>query len=155
MLSSCSDVESAEIPVMLQQIAECIHNMDKQNEFISIAADIGMTWLNENCHKAYELMQTFLDKHGHRAFAEVSTVWYSLILNECRESFFFQFELSTITWGMQPALVIGMLQRTVQSLNDTHQRNPKKTLTNDEIVAALKSPKHSRTRYQHQFDRRE
>lgn len=57
-----------------------------------------------------------------------------------------QFELATITWGMRPALVIEMLQRTVTSSGDGDRKKTKKTLTNDEIVAALKSPKRPRTR---------
>lgn len=57
-----------------------------------------------------------------------------------------QFELASITWGMRPALVIEMLQRTVTLLDDSRTKKTKKTLTNDEIVAALKTPKKPRTR---------
>lgn len=75
MLSSCKDVESAEIPNMLEQIAYCIHSSGKQSEFCSIDADDGVAWLWGNCRKAHDLLQGFLTKHGHRAFAEVSYIF--------------------------------------------------------------------------------
>lgn len=72
MLSSCKDVESAEIPTSLEQIGQCIQKTGKQDEFCSINAENGVAWLLENCHNAYELLQGFLQKHGHRAYVEVS-----------------------------------------------------------------------------------
>lgn len=72
MLSSCKDVESAEIPISLEQIAKCIQRSGKQNDFCSTDAEDGVTWLQDNCRKAHDLLQEFLKKHGHRAFAEVS-----------------------------------------------------------------------------------
>lgn len=72
MLSSCKDVESAEIPVLLERIAQCVQKTGKRNEFCSIDAENGVAWLLNHCQKAHELFQDFLKKHGHRAFAEVS-----------------------------------------------------------------------------------
>lgn len=72
MLSSCKDVESAEIPVLLEQIAQCVQKTGKQHEFCSINSENGVAWLQDHCQKAHELLQEFLKMHGHRAFAEVS-----------------------------------------------------------------------------------
>lgn len=72
MLSSCKDVESAEIPISLEQIAKCIQRSGKPKDFCAIDAEDGVAWLQENCRKAHELLQDFSKKHGHRAFAEVS-----------------------------------------------------------------------------------
>lgn len=144
MLSSCKNVESAEIPISLEKIGQCIQITRRQDEFCSIDAENGVAWLQTNCLEAHELLQGFLQKHGHRAYAEVSCVFHSVncIRNQSRSMF--QFELATITWGMRPALVIEMLQRIVTSSGE--KKKTKTTLTNDEIVAALKSPKRPRTR---------
>lgn len=72
MLSSCKDCESADIPLSLEQIAQCIQQSEKQCEFCSIDVDNGVVWLQENCPKAHQLLEAFLKKHGHRAYTEVS-----------------------------------------------------------------------------------
>lgn len=74
MLSSCKDCESAEIPLSLEQIAQCIQRSEKQCEFCSIDVDDGVAWLQENCPTAHQLLEAFLKKHGHRAYLEVSCI---------------------------------------------------------------------------------
>lgn len=81
ILSSCTDVESAEIPVMLEETTNFIFNSGKHSEFISIDANEGVDWLKTNCSEAYELLQTFLQRHGHRAYAEVSERLFCKCIN--------------------------------------------------------------------------
>lgn len=149
MLGSCKDVESAEIPISLEQIAHLIQNTGRSSEFSAIMAENGVEWLREHCHQAHALFEGFLRKHGHRAFVEVSVANSIRKNNRNHQNIcgILQFDLATITWGMNPALVIEMLQCTVKSMGAHQQKkHTKKSLTNDEIVAALKSPKQTMTR---------
>lgn len=82
MLNSCKDIESAQIPISLEQIVQCIQMTGKQSEFGAIDAEKGVAWLQENCRNAYDLLQVFLKTHGHRAFAEVSCILHS---EKCHE----------------------------------------------------------------------
>lgn len=73
ILGSCQNVESAEVPVMLEKIVEEITGSGKRKEFNdAVEAADGMKWLMVNCPKAYNLLQDFLERHGHRAYVEVS-----------------------------------------------------------------------------------
>lgn len=85
LLSSCKDAESAEIPVMLEGIANTIMKYDvtKVDEFVNINPSDGKEWMQNNCITAYTLFEQFLDKHSHRGLQEVlniETLDSSLIL---------------------------------------------------------------------------
>lgn len=74
LLSSCTDAESAEIPVLLEEIANTIMKCDnntKADEFVSINPSDGKEWMRNNCISAYTLFEQFLDKHSHRGLQEV------------------------------------------------------------------------------------
>lgn len=73
LLSSCTDAESAEIPVMLEEIANEIIKCDKTkaDEFVSINPSDGKGWMRINCITAYTLFEQFLYKHSHRGLQEV------------------------------------------------------------------------------------
>lgn len=72
MLSSCKDVESAEIPMLLEDIARAISKSGKQKEFSLIDVNDGIIWLKDNCKEAHKLFEEFLRKNCHRAFKEVT-----------------------------------------------------------------------------------
>lgn len=76
LLSSCKDAESAEIPTSLEEIASEILrcNDSKAKEFCDIGADKGVAWLNENCSSANAVFKSFIEKHAHRGFQEVTNV---------------------------------------------------------------------------------
>lgn len=85
LLSSCTDAESAEIPVMLEEIANTIMKcgITKADEFVSINPSGGKEWMQNNCITAYILFEQFLDKHSHRGLQEVrniKTLYSSLML---------------------------------------------------------------------------
>lgn len=73
LLSSCKNAESAEIPVLLEEIASTLLrcNSSKALEFCEINADKGIAWLTENCITAYTLFELFIERHAHRGFQEV------------------------------------------------------------------------------------
>lgn len=72
LFSSCDDVISAEIPLMLKKISAIIAQHSKAEEFKSVKPEDGKKWLKANCLEAYALFEQFLQKHGHRALGEVS-----------------------------------------------------------------------------------
>lgn len=57
-----------------------------------------------------------------------------------------QFDLSSITWGIKPSIVIEMLQRSVKENPSKTRDKASETKSIDEIVAMLKSPKKNGTR---------
>lgn len=71
MLSSCKDVESAEIPKQLASIANKLRASGMDKKFSQIDPIYGLDWLRNNCNNAYELLTDFLKKHSHRAYKEV------------------------------------------------------------------------------------
>lgn len=73
ILSSCEDVISAEVPHYLERISNILKQAGYSDEFRGLEPAHGVDWLKNNCTKAYELFSEFLDKHGHRSLAEVST----------------------------------------------------------------------------------
>lgn len=128
MLGSCKDVESAEVPKLLEEIAIEIYNRGKANDFVNISSSDGMKWLNENCSTADRLVKAFLIKHGHRALKE--------------------YDLVAITWGMKPDQVIEMIQTTVKGIlsNRKDMTMKKKVLSDRDIISGLKTPKKWSTR---------
>lgn len=73
LLSSCKDAESAEIPVLLEEIAKSISKCknEKVKEFISIEPKDGVEWLKNNCIDAFALFENFINKNSHRGYQEV------------------------------------------------------------------------------------
>lgn len=76
LLSSCKNAESAEIPILLEEIASALLrcNSSKAMEFSEISPDKGIAWLTENCITAYSLFELFIERHAHRGFQEVTLI---------------------------------------------------------------------------------
>lgn len=128
MLGSCKDVESAEVPKLLEEIAVEIYERGKANDFVNVSSAVGMQWLDENCSKAGDLVRAFLRKHGHRALKE--------------------YDLIATTWGMNPGQVVEMIQTTVRGIlsNKKDLTVKKKELTDSDVISMLKSPKKRSTK---------
>lgn len=75
VLSSCSNVVSAEVPTSLNNLAKSIQKSDKAEEFSKVEAKNGMQWLQDNCPESYRLFKDFLEKHGHRCIKEVRALF--------------------------------------------------------------------------------
>lgn len=73
LLSSCENAESAEIPILLEEIASALLrcNSSKAMEFCEISPDKGIAWLTEHCIKSYTLFELFIERNAHRGFQEV------------------------------------------------------------------------------------
>lgn len=128
MLGSCKDVESAEVPKLLEDIAIEIFKKGKAEEFVNINSKVGQKWLDQYCSSAASLVTAFLLRHGHRALKE--------------------YDLTAITWGMKPDQVIEMIQMTVKGIlsNKKDITAKKKELDEKDIISMLKSPKKRSTR---------
>lgn len=85
ILSTCSDVVSAEVPAMLEEMANAIYMAGGTAEFVAVPAGEGEVWLGRKCPAAARMFRNFISRHGHRAFKEVSLAsgmwqWRSLDL---------------------------------------------------------------------------
>lgn len=72
LLSSCNDVESAEVPALLDEIFTAISTAGMTKAFEMLDPAAGADWLEENCTVAASLFKAFIKRHGHRAYMEVS-----------------------------------------------------------------------------------
>lgn len=71
LMGSCKDVESADVPIRLKEIATSIYNDKKSEEFSLVPSIEGVKWLETNCPRAFRLFEEFLEKNYHRALKEV------------------------------------------------------------------------------------
>lgn len=71
LFGSCTNVISNDISLLLGEIAACIRNNGKTEDFDKIEPARGIDWLQSNCPLAAEKLQTFFDKHGHRGLQEM------------------------------------------------------------------------------------
>lgn len=78
MLSSCKDIESAEIPQQLALISQELRTTKNDEEFSRIKSKTGIEWLEKNCPTAYELLKEFLQKHSHRTYKEVNFIEFNM-----------------------------------------------------------------------------
>ncbi|KAG5679828.1 hypothetical protein PVAND_009366 [Polypedilum vanderplanki] len=117
ILSSIGDIESANIPQLLSEIANSIKASGKEKRFLEIDNKKAIEWLESNVTEAYQLFNKFIERHGHRA------------LNE--------FDLIAKTWEMCPEEVINMIKTT---LNFPSQSIDKKKIEIDDIMSQIKTP---------------
>lgn len=71
LMGSCKDVESADVPIRLKEIATSIFNDKKSEDFSKVPAMEGVKWLETNCHRAFKLFEEFMGINYHRALKEV------------------------------------------------------------------------------------
>lgn len=127
LLSSCSDLVSADIPVALEDLASSITATGKAPDFCKVLPSKAVHWLEENYPSVATKLQRFLDKYGHRCIKE--------------------FELMTETWGMNPEILMKTLQTMVQkAVTDKFQKTTKQQVTDKELLLQLKSVKKHGTR---------
>ncbi|XP_065335145.1 rifampicin phosphotransferase-like isoform X2 [Cloeon dipterum] len=122
LLSSCSNVESAEIPSQLREIAAVVAEEDS-DFFTSAEPSIALNWILKESDAASKF-KAFLDAHGHRSIRE--------------------FEFHTLTWGMKPENLIKTLQALVKG--PLPAPDNAFTLSVDETCRILKSPTKNGTR---------
>lgn len=73
ILSSCEDVISAEVPFYLEKIARLIRDNSNGDEFCKLSGSDGLDWIEKHGN-VQNVLDEFLNKHGHRSLNEVSIV---------------------------------------------------------------------------------
>lgn len=116
-LASIGNIESANVPEMMREIAKLIKNKNKDDDFLEVEPSNGVKWLQENCPAAYELFKKFIERHGHRGLKE--------------------FDLMTKTWAMQPEKVVEMIQA---NLKFGVAEEVSKKFDTENILDGLKTP---------------
>jgi hypothetical protein len=144
LLSSCSNVESAEIPTQLREIAAIVAEEDS-DFFTSTTPSIALNWILKESEAASKF-QAFLEAHGHRSIREVAWPLLQDVSDFKKRvmALMFQFELHTVTWGMYPENLIKTLQALVKSPHPAPENSI--TLSVDETCKILKSPTKAATR---------
>ena len=90
LLSSCSDVISAQVPIALREIVKLIRKTGKVEEFSQINCREVSSWLKENSREAADLLDKLLRDYGHRSIKEMDFI--------------------TETWSMQPEKLLSAIQ---------------------------------------------
>ncbi|CAL7941056.1 unnamed protein product [Xylocopa violacea] len=123
LLSSCSDVVSAEVVTLLKKIVLYIKKNEKDEEFKKVDPTKAINWLKLNCPMAASELDNLLKSHGHRCIQEMDFI--------------------SEPWSLKPENLI----TTLQMMMTTEISNSKKMLSAEETVALLKTPKSAITRW--------
>ncbi|PSN52100.1 hypothetical protein C0J52_04339 [Blattella germanica] len=127
LLSSCTDVVSAQIPAILEDLAASIVATGRGAIFCKVSPSQAVKWLSENCPIVSIKLTGFLNRHGHRCIKE--------------------FELMSETWSMNPEGLMKTLQNMVRNLAGAKSiKQTKKNTTDQELLSQLKSVKKAGTR---------
>lgn len=151
MFSSCKDVESAEIPKGIEEITANIYDTGKADEFVQNSPTDAIEWLKINCRSASLLFTEFIRKNSHRSLKEVYIYDTRNSIYVLISLFSVQLDLCAVTWGMEPEIVIKMIQDNLRMIptNNGVTNKQKVELTDAEIIEKLKTPKKPFTRYRH------
>lgn len=125
ILGSISDVESANVPVMIKNIADLIG--EKHEKFHEVDIKTAVKWLKENCASAYNLFNDFMERHGHRSINEL--------------------DFSAKPWSMEPEKVIEMIKSNLSIGTALKSDSSTKKITSEEIVENFKTPLNSVQQY--------
>ncbi|GFU80632.1 putative phosphoenolpyruvate synthase [Trichonephila clavipes] len=116
LLATSSDVESANVPQAMQDVADQIVKDIGTEKFSSMSVEEGLEWLKASTSAAGFKFRQFLNRHGHRCLRE--------------------FDVKSITWGMDPKLLVKLLQ----NLAGTSKGDTKKEKSIDAIFSELNVP---------------
>ncbi|GFR29861.1 putative phosphoenolpyruvate synthase, partial [Trichonephila clavata] len=116
LLATSSDVESANVPQAMQDVADQIVKDIGKEKFSSMSVEEALEWLKASTSIAGNKFRQFLNRHGHRCLRE--------------------FDVKSITWGMDPKLLVKLLQ----NLAGTSKGDTKKEKSIDAIFSELNVP---------------
>ncbi|GBM45824.1 Prodigiosin synthesizing transferase PigC [Araneus ventricosus] len=108
LMNSCSDFD--------EEVVTQIANDIGHEKFKSMSIEEAENWLKTSNTQSSQLFQQFLKRHGHRCIQE--------------------FDVHSVTWGMDPKLLVKMLQ----SLAGASKESVKKEKSLDEIFSELHVP---------------
>ncbi|GIY36260.1 acetoacetyl-CoA synthetase [Caerostris darwini] len=118
LLSTSSNVESANIPQAMQEVAIQIVKDIGSEKFNSMSIEEAEEWLQSSTSLAGYKFRQFLNRHGHRCLKEI--------------------DVYSITWGMDPKLLIKLLQNLVKT-SDVEEVKKEEESTS-KIIAQLQVP---------------
>ncbi|XP_022239971.1 uncharacterized protein LOC106458117 isoform X2 [Limulus polyphemus] len=115
LLSTCTNVESVDVPVALRKLALIISDEIEKEEFLSMTPETALRWLSINQSTAGQAFRNFLHRHGHRCVKE--------------------FDVNSIPWGVDPKPIV----KNIQSLigNISHDVTEKKEVSLEKALSKL------------------
>lgn len=119
ILGSMSNVESANVPEMIQEIAGRIVLSDKREEFLQVNNHEAVEWIKKNCIEVSKLFEAFMKRHGHRSINELDFI--------------------AVPWSLTPEQVIAMIKSNL-SIGASTTGSIQKTSSNEEIIENIKTP---------------
>lgn len=119
ILGSISDVESANVPEMIKEIAGKIVLQKKHEEFLKVDRTEATAWLSVNCTSSHELLEAFIKRHGHRSINELDFI--------------------AKPWSVEPEKIIDMIKSNL-SFGSSMTDGRSKVKTEDEIIESFKTP---------------
>lgn len=119
ILGSISNVESANVPEMIKEIAGKIMLMNKHEGFLKVDRKEAVAWLSVNCSSAHDLFEAFIKRHGHRSINELDFI--------------------AKPWSMEQEIVVDMIKSNL-SVGESITNKDSRAKTDDEIIENLKTP---------------
>jgi hypothetical protein len=134
ILSSVKDVESAEIPELLNEIALKIILQGKKDEFLEVDSKKASKWLEKNCEEVFTLFEQFMKKHGHRGLSEL--------------------DFMSLPYSQQPDHIIDMIKSNVNTEFDFNPAGGKvfRDSSSDTVIDNLKTPLGTIQRFESHFN---
>ncbi|GFY77678.1 putative phosphoenolpyruvate synthase [Trichonephila inaurata madagascariensis] len=117
LLATSSNVESANIPHAMQEVADQIAKDINCEEFKSMSPEQAEKWLQASTSLAGYKFRQFLKRHGHRCLGE--------------------FDVHSITWGMDPKMLVKLLQNLV-GVNKENKKKEEESIS--ETISGLQVP---------------
>ena len=122
ILGSMSNVESANIPEMIKEMAGEIIWIEKREEFLELDNKKVVAWMIKNCPDAHKMFLGFIERHGHRCLNEMDFI--------------------SVPWKLEPEKVVEMIKVNLRAEQDFGPRGgtPDKHTSADVIINKLKTP---------------
>lgn len=121
ILGSISDIESANIPQMIREIAGRLVLAKQQEKFLAVESKDAVEWLKKNSTEIYELFEAFMKRHGHRSINELDFI--------------------ATPWSEKPELIIEMIKANLRIPAGSSASSVKADIApDDEILDKVKAP---------------
>ncbi|XP_035216667.1 uncharacterized protein LOC118190077 isoform X2 [Stegodyphus dumicola] len=118
LITTKSDVESADVPSAIQSIAFDISKVVDVNEFQQMSVEEALNWLQTTTCMAGRKFREFLERHGHRCLGE--------------------YDIYAISWGSDPKSLVKLLQNLAANVSQDFSRKHSDNLS--EILSRLSIP---------------
>ncbi|KFM81527.1 putative phosphoenolpyruvate synthase, partial [Stegodyphus mimosarum] len=118
LITTSSDVESADVPSAIQSLAFYISKAIDVNEFKKMSVEEALNWLQTTTCTAGRKFQEFLEKHGHRCLGE--------------------FDIYAIPWGSDPKSLVKLLQNLAGNVSQDFSKKHSDNI--NEMLSRLSIP---------------